>query len=87
MILAMRIPYQTWQRWSVPLMGLALGAFNINLLKLLPSQQKAVLAMFYLDRMPVRLIAEALSLPEGTVKSRLYHARCHLREVLERRNP
>jgi cell division protein FtsW len=26
MILAMRIPYQIWQRWSVPLMGLALLA-------------------------------------------------------------
>lgn len=54
-------------------------------LKLLPNQQKAILAMFYLDGMPVRLIAEVLSLPEGTVKSRLYHARNRLKEVLERR--
>ncbi len=53
-------------------------------LKLLPTQQKAILAMFYLDCLPIRLIAEMLSLPEGTVKSRLYHARCHLKEVLER---
>jgi DNA-directed RNA polymerase specialized sigma24 family protein len=54
-------------------------------LRTLPRHEKAILAMFYLDSMPVRLIADALSLPEGTVKSRLYHARNHLKEVLERR--
>jgi len=54
-------------------------------LRSLPNQQKAILAMFYLDGMSIRLIAEVLSLPEGTVKSRLYHARCHLKEVLKRR--
>lgn len=54
-------------------------------LRLLPNQQKAILAMFYLDGMSIRLIGEVLSLPEGTVKSRLYHARAHLKEVLERR--
>ncbi|NLX94904.1 MAG: RNA polymerase sigma factor [Rhodopirellula sp.] len=58
-----------------------------NAIKLRPNQQKTILGMFYLDGMPVRLIAEVLSLPEGTVKSRLYHARCHLKEVLERRKP
>lgn len=54
-------------------------------LRQLPNQQKAILALFYLDGMSVRLIAEILSLPEGTVKSRLFHARGHLKEVLERR--
>jgi RNA polymerase sigma-70 factor (ECF subfamily) len=56
-------------------------------LKSIPSQQKAILAMYYLDGMPIRQIAEVLSLPEGTVKSRLYHARCQLKEVLERGKP
>jgi RNA polymerase sigma-70 factor (ECF subfamily) len=54
-------------------------------LKTLPNQQRAILAMFYLDSMPIRLIADALALPEGTVKSRLHHARNHLKDVLERR--
>ena len=54
-------------------------------LRTLPNHQRAILAMFYLDGMPIRLIADALSLPEGTVKSRLHHARNHLKDVLERR--
>lgn len=50
----------------------------------LPSDQKIVLTMFYLDEMPVAAIAVALDIPAGTVKSRLYHARNHLRTIIER---
>lgn len=53
-------------------------------MKTLPHQQRAILAMYYLDNMPVRLIADALSLPEGTVKSRLHHARNQVKHILER---
>jgi RNA polymerase sigma-70 factor (ECF subfamily) len=41
--------------------------------------------MFYLDEMSIVEIAEALSLPVGTVKSRLHYARLRLKENLERR--
>ena len=51
----------------------------------LPPERRAILAMFYLDDLSIRDIAEAFSLPVGTVKSRLFHARNHLKQVLARR--
>ena len=50
----------------------------------LPSEQRAVLSLHYLDGMGVAEIARTLDVPEGTVKSRLYHARSRLKQVLER---
>ncbi|MCZ6446257.1 MAG: sigma factor-like helix-turn-helix DNA-binding protein, partial [Planctomycetota bacterium] len=38
----------------------------------------------YLDGMGIAEIAVALDIPAGTVKSRLYHARQQLKELLER---
>lgn len=49
----------------------------------LPADQRTILSWFYVEEMSVREIAEALSIPEGTVKSRLYHARNALRMCLE----
>ena len=51
----------------------------------LPADQRTVLAMFYLDELSTGDIATALAIPVGTVKSRLHHARNHLREYMERR--
>ncbi len=53
----------------------------------LPPEQRAVLAMFYLDEMPLGEIAAATGVPLGTVKSRLHHARGHLKRILERSEP
>ncbi len=50
----------------------------------LPAQQRTVLALHYLDGLSVREVAGALDIPQGTVKSRLHHARNTLREVIER---
>ncbi|MCH8148432.1 MAG: RNA polymerase sigma factor [Planctomycetes bacterium] len=50
----------------------------------LPDEQRAVLSLHYLDEMGVREIAEVLGVPEGTVKSRLHHARNRLKDALER---
>ena len=50
----------------------------------LPDEQRAVLSLHYLDEMDVREIARVLGVPEGTVKSRLHHARNRLKEALER---
>jgi RNA polymerase sigma-70 factor (ECF subfamily) len=52
-------------------------------LERLPIAQRAILRWFYIDERSVREIAEAVSIPEGTVKSRLYHAREALRRSLE----
>ena len=49
----------------------------------LQPDRKALLSMFYLEEMSVRDIATALSIPAGTVKSRLFHAREKLRTLLE----
>jgi RNA polymerase sigma-70 factor (ECF subfamily) len=53
----------------------------------LPTDRRALLSMFYLDRLSVREIAAALSIPTGTVKSRLFHARNRLRQYLEGQQP
>jgi RNA polymerase sigma-70 factor (ECF subfamily) len=49
----------------------------------LDTDQRTILTWFYMEEMSVREIAEALSIPPGTVKSRLYHARHALRACLE----
>jgi RNA polymerase sigma-70 factor, ECF subfamily len=53
----------------------------------LPRHQQAILSLFYVDELSLRDIAEALSLPLGTVKSRLHYARNSLKELIERKIP
>jgi RNA polymerase sigma factor (sigma-70 family) len=53
----------------------------------LPHEQQAILSLFYVEELSIRDIAEALTLPAGTVKSRLHYARNNLKEIIERRNP
>jgi RNA polymerase sigma-70 factor, ECF subfamily len=48
----------------------------------LPSEQAVVMAMFYGADLSVEEIAAALSIPAGTVKSRLHHARETLKTAL-----
>jgi RNA polymerase sigma-70 factor (ECF subfamily) len=50
----------------------------------LPSQDRALLRLFYLEELSVAETAEALAVPVGTVKSRLFHARRRLRRALHR---
>lgn len=61
---------------------------NVRLLRdamaKLPEEQRAMLALHYIDGMGVAEIAHVLNVPAGTVKSRLYHARDRLKQVLER---
>ena len=52
-------------------------------LRQLPEEPRTLLAMFYVDGLSILEIADALSLPEGTVKSRLFHARKRLRDFFE----
>jgi RNA polymerase sigma-70 factor (ECF subfamily) len=46
----------------------------------LPAAQREVLLMRFVDDMSMQEIAEALGIPEGTVKSRLHHGLARLRE-------
>ena len=50
-----------------------------RLLRTLPSEQRTLLVLYYSESRSVREIAEVLGIPEGTVKSRLFHARNHLK--------
>jgi RNA polymerase sigma-70 factor (ECF subfamily) len=49
----------------------------------LPPDQRAAIALFYLEDMSVAEVAVALAVPAGTVKTRLMHARHKLRAALE----
>ena len=49
----------------------------------LDAEQRVILTWFYLEEMSVREIADVLSIPAGTVKSRLFNARKALRLRLE----
>ena len=52
-------------------------------LRALPGDRRAILTMHHLESMPLSEIAVALGIPEGTVKSRLHHARVRLKTTLE----
>lgn len=49
----------------------------------LSRDQAAAIALFYLEDMRVAEIAVALDVPEGTIKTRLMHARAKLKEALK----
>lgn len=53
-------------------------------IKTLPEEHQRILRLFYLEKVPVRLLSTMLGLPEGTVKSRLYYAREQLKKKLKK---
>lgn len=50
----------------------------------LPEERRTVLALHYGEGYDVAEMAEILGIPEGTVKSRLHHAREALRRLIEK---
>jgi RNA polymerase sigma-70 factor, ECF subfamily len=55
-----------------------------TLLASLPPQQRAAVALYYVDELSVAEVAAAMELAEGSVKSHLHDARRRLRAVLDR---
>ncbi len=51
-------------------------------LERLPAEQREVVFLAFYEGLPYRDIAETLGVPEGTVKSRMHHAKRKLMEVL-----
>lgn len=51
-------------------------------LAMLPDEQRIVLEMTFIEGMHYREIAEVLAVPEGTIKTRVYHARRKMRQIL-----
>lgn len=56
-------------------------------LRKLPGDRQIILTLKYVDEMSTREISKALNIPQGTVKSRLYHAREDLKSILETSAP
>jgi RNA polymerase sigma-70 factor (ECF subfamily) len=59
----------------------AVDAVRVALRKL-PAEQRVILELRYVDDFGIKQIAEALGIAVGTVKSRLFYAREHLRDIL-----
>lgn len=60
----------------------AVRAFQAGF-ELLSARDREILALRHFEELSYREIADALSIPEGTVMSRLFHARRRLRERLK----
>ena len=58
------------------------GAFRAAF-ALLSARDREILSLRHFDELSYKQIAEALAIPEGTVMSRLFHARRRLRDALE----
>jgi len=54
--------------------------------KQLSGNDRSILSLRYEEEFSMAAIAEILSIPEGTVKSRLFHAKKRLKKVLEEKN-
>lgn len=50
----------------------------------LPLPFREVLTLHFLEEMPVQDVAEVIGIPPGTVKSRLFHAKRALRDLLQK---
>ncbi len=55
-------------------------------LRLLPPDQRELLVLHYFRSFSTQELAAILECPPGTVKSRLYHARIALRNIIERKS-
>ncbi len=55
-------------------------------MKKLPGSERFILSLHYLDGYSVREISDAVNIPPGTVKSRLFHARKHLGKFFDELN-
>ncbi len=51
-----------------------------QLLKKLPEKERLILSLFYLEGHKIHEISTILNIPPGTVKSRIFYAREHLKK-------
>lgn len=55
-------------------------------IKSLPQTQQEILRLFYLEKTPIKVLTKLLNKPEGTIKSRLFHAKELLKKKLNNIN-
>lgn len=58
----------------------------LGVIKNLPMAQQEMLRLFYLEKTPIKVLAKLYNKPEGTIKSRLFHARELLKRKLKDSN-
>ncbi|GAA2484904.1 SigE family RNA polymerase sigma factor [Streptomyces longisporus] len=61
-------------------------ALLMDIMRVLPPQQRSVVVLRYWERMSTKETASALGMAPGTVKSTLYRSLARLREELQRRD-
>ncbi len=57
----------------------AIDLFSV--LMRLPTEQRSVLSLYYIEGFGIAEVASSLGIPEGTVKSRLHSARAAFKEL------
>ena len=58
----------------------------IKTMKQLPANQQLVIKLFYVEDYSLKEISQLLKISNGTVKSRLFHAREKLKKILKNKN-
>lgn len=58
----------------------------LNTVKTLPENQQVVIRLFYIQEYSLKEISSIINISEGTVKSRLFHAREKLKQSLKANN-
>lgn len=58
----------------------------LKMIKTLPENQQVVIRLFYLQEYSLKEISDILKISVGTAKSRLFHAREKLKQILKHRN-
>ncbi len=58
----------------------------LKAIKVLPLHQKEVIKLFYTEAYSLKEISKTLNISVGTTKSRLFHAREKLKQILKNRN-
>ncbi len=76
-----RLP-EVWDRLPDPSREVEISVHVERALDTLPEAQREVLHLVFYENLTVRETAELLDVPEGTVKSRMYHARKNLAKEL-----
>ena len=70
---------------GVMLDGQVVEASQIDAIATLPSLQRCLITLYYLEELSVSDIGAITDLPAGTIKSHLFRARKSLRDALESR--
>ncbi len=61
-------------------------AMILNSLQEMKQSERMIIRLFYLEGQHIRAISEIMDIPVGTVKSKLFYAREHLKKLIKAKN-